>query len=53
MRTLSIGLGAAVAALLLTRSPLGIRIGNQLRALSDRVMLAFLRATSEFESEAP
>jgi hypothetical protein len=53
MRLLGIGLGAALAALLLARSPLRPRIGNRLRALSDRAMLAFLRATSEFESNMP
>ena len=39
-------------AFALARSPLGLRIGNGLRALSDRAMLATLQLTSEFESEA-
>ncbi len=51
MKALSIGVLLVVGALLLGRSPAGVRVGNQVRALSDRVMLGALRLTSEFERE--
>lgn len=53
MKRWLIGLGLVVGGLFLTRSPLAIRIGNRLRALSDEVMLGLLRLSSEFESEQP
>jgi hypothetical protein len=43
--------GPAAGALLLARSPLGVRRANRVRALSDQARLGFVRATSEFESE--
>ena len=36
----------------LTRTELGVQIGNLVRAWSDRAMLTFLRLSSEFEREA-
>ena len=42
----------AGGAWLLRRSSLGLRLGNEIRALSDRLMLGALRATSEFERES-
>jgi hypothetical protein len=51
MKPLLAGLVLVVAWLALARSPLGLRVGNEVRALSDRVMLDFLRLTSEFERE--
>ena len=42
----------AVGWIVIARSPVGLRLGNEARALSDRLMLGFLRLTSEFESEA-
>jgi hypothetical protein len=42
----------ALAALGLSRSSLGRRLGNEMRALSDRCMLLFLQQTSQFESES-
>jgi hypothetical protein len=46
-----VGMLAVLGWLILTRSGVGIRIGNQVRAWSDRAMLTFLRLTSEFERE--
>ncbi len=43
-----LGLGA----LLLLRSPLGTRFGNELRALSDRLIIGVLQVSSGFEREA-
>jgi hypothetical protein len=41
----------ALGWLVLVRSRAGLRLENQLRAWSDRAMLAFLQMTSEFEAE--
>ena len=46
-----IGVILVVGGRLVARSPAGVRLGNELRALSDRVMLGALRLTSEFERE--
>lgn len=51
MSRVGIGMLLAVGGLLLARSPIGLRIGNQARALSDRVVLAALQLTSDFEKE--
>lgn len=51
MRLLLIGALLALGGLLVARSPMGLRLGNGLRDLSDRVMLAALRLTSEFARE--
>lgn len=51
MKPLAAGLLLVVAWLLVARSPLGLWVGNEVRALSDRMMLDFLRLTSEFERE--
>ena len=42
----------AICALLVWRSPLGLWLGNQARAVSDKLVLATLRLSSEFEREA-
>ena len=51
MKALSIGVLLVVGALRVARSPARVRFGNELRALSDRVMLGVLRLSSEFERE--
>ncbi len=51
MKALWIGVILVVGGRLVARSPAGVRFGNELRALSDRVMLGALRLTSEFERE--
>jgi hypothetical protein len=51
MRLLLIGALLATGGLLVARSPLGLRLGNELRDLSDKVMLATLQLSSEFEQE--
>ena len=52
MKWLAVGSLAAIGVLLLRRSSIGPRIGNEVRGLSDKVVLATLQLTSEFESEA-
>ena len=49
MKSWLIGILAVAGWLLLTRSALGLRLGNLARAWSDRAMLAFLRLSSDFE----
>jgi hypothetical protein len=51
MKPWMIGTFAVGGWLLLNRTSRGIRIGNQVRAWSDRAMLVFLRLTSDFERE--
>ncbi len=51
MRLVWIGAFLTIAGLLTARSPLGLRIGNEVRELSDKLMLAVLRLTSEFEKD--
>ena len=52
MRVLMIAVLLALGWLLVARSPVGLRIGNEARSLSDRLVLGILQATSEFEKEA-
>lgn len=52
MRLLVIGVLIAIGWWVVARSPIGLRVGNEVRALSDRAMLDVLRLTSEFEREA-
>jgi len=52
MKLLLAALTIAIGWLLVARSPVGLRIGNLARALSDRIVLDLLKATSEFEKEA-
>lgn len=40
-----------LASVVLLRSRIGLAIGNQARALSDKLVVATLQLTSEFESE--
>lgn len=47
-----VGLAFVLGALLVAHSRIGVRVGDDIRALSDRVMLGFLRATSGFERES-
>jgi hypothetical protein len=51
MKAFGIGLVVAIAAALLARSLRGGELGNDIRWLTDRAMLGFLRLTSEFERE--
>jgi hypothetical protein len=51
MKPLVAGLLLVITWLVVARSPLRLRVGNEVRALSDRMMLDFLRLTSEFERE--
>ena len=51
MKPLLIALTVVIGWLLIARSPVGLRIGNEARALSDRVVLGILQVTSEFETE--
>ncbi len=42
----------ALISVVLLRSRIGLEISNQVRALSDRLVVSTLQLTSEFESEA-
>ncbi|MFN0074735.1 MAG: hypothetical protein ACKVVP_24905 [Chloroflexota bacterium] len=52
MRTFWIGVVVTVTVAMITRTRWGTKIGNEVRYLSDQLMLGFLRVTSEFEREA-
>ena len=51
MRAWFVGVALLIGWILLTRSRVGVRIGSEARSVSDRLMLAFLRVSSEFERE--
>jgi hypothetical protein len=52
VKAFGIGLVLVVLVMLLARSRRGGELDNDMRWLSDRAMLKFLRLTSEFEREA-
>ena len=52
MRLVLIAVTIGIGWLLIARSPVGLRIGNEARAFSDRVVLGILQVTSGFEKEA-